>query len=137
MRTTKRSTTLIDANVILRYLIPDNTDQSRLAIEILENQTVFVSEAILLEVVYVLSSVYKQSREDIGDLLTVLFSSKSVQLSNKRAVLYAIDEYVLRSLAFADLLLYAYHVKDGYEIITFDKKLNKLIERYNQTEVTP
>lgn len=37
--------------------------------------------------------------------------------------------YTERNLDFPDCILYAYHIVRGYEIKTFDKKLNKLLSQ--------
>lgn len=39
-----------------------------------------------------------------------------------------IETYAEQNLDFPDCILYAYHKVKGYEVKTFDKKLNKLLE---------
>ncbi len=43
------------------------------------------------------------------------------------ALKLGIETYVEQHLDFPDCILYAYHKVKGYEVKTFDKKLNKLL----------
>lgn len=49
---------IVDANIILRYLLDDHADLSPKAAEILEQQTVTMPIEVACEVVYVLQKVY-------------------------------------------------------------------------------
>ncbi len=49
---------LIDANVVLRYLLDDHAELSVRAAEILEQHTVTLPIEVACEVVYVLQKVY-------------------------------------------------------------------------------
>lgn len=56
---------LIDANVVLRYLLDDHAELSAKAAEIIEQQTVTMTMEVACEVVYVLQKVYAVKRKDI------------------------------------------------------------------------
>lgn len=119
---------IVDANIVLRYLIPDNVVSSNLAVEILEKNKIVLLETVVMEVIFVLQKVYKITRRDIAEELLDFCKSEGVQVENEKIVLYAIKQYGIKNLDFVDLLLYSYHVHAGYEVITFDKDLNKLID---------
>ncbi len=59
---------LIDANVILRYLLNDEPSMSTKAKEIIA-QGAYTKTEIIAEVVYVLSGVYSASRNDIREYI--------------------------------------------------------------------
>jgi len=52
----------VDTNYIIRYLVNDNIEMADIAEEILTSKNVFISNEILVEVVYVLLGVYKISK---------------------------------------------------------------------------
>ncbi len=54
--------TRMDTNYIVRYLINDNIEMADIAEDILTNKSVFISNEILAEVVYVLFGVYGVSK---------------------------------------------------------------------------
>ena len=117
---------LIDANVILRYLLNDHPKMSRQAKDIVESGA-YTKPEIIAEVVYVLKGVYQASRDDIR-IYTQEFL-RSVQCIEGEAVLYAVNLYAETSLDFVDCLLIAYHVLNKETVFTFDKKLNKYLTK--------
>ncbi|QSQ10284.1 hypothetical protein H0A61_02685 [Koleobacter methoxysyntrophicus] len=48
---------IVDANIVLRYLLDDAEELSEKAAEILENNEVFLPNEVIAEVVYVLEKV--------------------------------------------------------------------------------
>ncbi|MEA2029608.1 MAG: PIN domain-containing protein [Campylobacterota bacterium] len=117
--------TRIDTNYIIRYLINDNEEMANIAEELLTTQEVFIANEIFAEVVYVLSGVYKISKENIAFQLSELIRFKNINTSNQEVLLKALDIFQDKNLDFVDCLLCAYSKEDT--IITFDKKLNKCI----------
>ena len=60
--------TLIDTNVILRYLIDDDEEQSLIAEHLIDGGA-WTTPEVLAEMTWVLGSVYRQSRKRIGSAL--------------------------------------------------------------------
>ncbi len=64
---------LVDANVVLRYLLDDHEELSPKAADILERHAVTLPMEVGCEVVYVLQKVYaverKEIQQQLGDLL--------------------------------------------------------------------
>jgi len=56
---------IVDANVILRYILGDHAELSARSRIVIDENTIVVPIEVLSEVVYVLSSVYKVERQDI------------------------------------------------------------------------
>jgi predicted nucleic acid-binding protein len=59
---------LIDANVVLRYLLGDHPQMSEEDRQIIE-EGAFILPEVIAEVVYVLIGVYKIERDEVGRIL--------------------------------------------------------------------
>ena len=73
----------LDTNVLVRYLVEDAVSQSRRATTLIEeaiarNDQLFISDIVMCEMVWVLSSAYRFSRTEIVDALAGLLRAKSV-----------------------------------------------------------
>ena len=117
----------IDTNYIIRYLVNDDVEMADVAEEILTTKSVFISNDILAEVVYVLMGVYQIPKIDVADRLLELLNFDNILVSDKNIINKAFKIFKDRNLDFVDCLLCAYSKKD--EIVTFDRKLNKCIAR--------
>jgi len=117
----------IDTNYIIRYLVNDDVEMADVAEEILTTKSVFISNEILAEVVYVLMGVYQIPKIDVADRLLELLNFDNILVSDKNIINKAFKIFKDRNLDFVDCLLCAYSKKD--EIVTFDRKLNKCIAR--------
>ena len=117
---------IVDANIVLRYLLNDTKDLADKATEILENNVVFIPNEVMAEIVYVLEKVYKVERKVIYSSLIELLEYKNIEMSDFSLINEALAVYSERKLDFVDTLLYAYNKIADHEIYTFDKKLNTL-----------
>lgn len=116
---------LIDANVILRYLLDDHEDLSPKAAQILESSEAVLLPEVACEVVYVLQKVYKVSRPQIQEHLSALVISQLVHVAQTDVLLQALQCYAETALDFVDALLWAHHAVAREEVLTFDKGLSK------------
>lgn len=48
---------IVDTNIILRYLLQDNEELSKKAIEIIDNNKIFIPTEVIVEASYVLKKV--------------------------------------------------------------------------------
>ncbi|BBW97681.1 PIN domain-containing protein [Geobacillus sp. FSL W8-0032] len=119
---------IIDANIILRYLLNDHDDLSAKAATMIENNKVLLLKEVVVEVVYVLEKVYNVTHAEISDTLLELFKYDNIDVDDIEVLEEALILFGKRRLDFVDTLLYAYHKVKGYEVCTFDKKLNKVLE---------
>ena len=124
----------IDANICLRYLLGDHVILSPKAKELIEQNTVEVPIEILCEVVYVLKGHYKIERQNIAVTLKGFFVKTRCILQHKKAVFLALDYFGSNNLDFTDCLLAGYNEIEKDEIFTFDSKLQKLLDRIQQSE---
>ena len=116
--------TILDANVILRYLlndIPDMAEEARAGIMAGASTTV----EVLAEVVYVLAGVYGAERQAIASTLGSFLLE--VDVPHRAALEYAIRLYGRCSLDFVDCVLAGYHYAEKMDVMTFDRKLKKVL----------
>lgn len=118
---------LLDANMILRYLLNDNEDMANEVEAIISESSVNVTIEVVAEVVYVLKGVYSIERNTIKNSLLVFLSE--VQSNDMEVLKTGLQVYAEENIDFVDCILYAYNKVNGYEIKTFDKKLNHLLKR--------
>lgn len=117
--------TLIDANVILRFLIGDNEEMLATAKAAIESGKTYTLPAILAEVVYVLHGHYEVERDVIRDSLTHLLDLVSIK--HPEVIISALNYYADRNIDFVDGIMISRARLLGEDVLTFDKKLNKLI----------
>ncbi len=116
---------MLDTNMILRYLLNDNEKMASEAEAIIKKGDVLVGIEIIAETVYVLKGVYSVGRKEIAESLLAFLGE--VHAAEMGVLKLGIKTYAESSLDFPDCILYAYNREKGYEIKTFDKKLNKLL----------
>ena len=127
----QKNTIIIDANVILRYLLKDNEKFYKEA-EALFNDVfsgkkrIWIMHSVIAEVVYVLLKLYSAPRKEIAEVLTEFMKIKGVKVQDKEIFFHAFKIFEKKNLDFVDCLLCAYSKK--YQVISFDKKLNKCIK---------
>ncbi len=120
---------IVDANVILRYLLDDHAELSAKAADIIEQQVVILPMEAACEVVYVLQKVYAVERKEIQRQLESLLHETLVSMEKPTVFLKGLECYSASKLDFVDALLWAYHVVEKELVFTFDDKLNKYLQR--------
>ena len=116
---------LIDANVVLRYMLHDDEDQF-LAAERAIREGAHLLPEVLAEIVYVLQGVYSVPRTEIASRLQLLVDE--VQTEHPEALRSALQIFGLNKLDFVDCLLVAYNNNLGDKVASFDRKLNRLLQ---------
>jgi predicted nucleic acid-binding protein len=126
---------VFDANIVLRHLTGGPGERARrerkIAARLLAdieggNESGSVSDAVLAEMVFILSSSrhYGLSREHVADLLLPILSLPGIQLSNRRAVLSALSLWVEEGpLSFVDALALCLARANDAQLATFDERL--------------
>lgn len=117
---------LIDANVILRYLLNDIEEMANEAEKIIKFGAFTVPE-VIAEVVYVLKSVYKVERREISNAILEIL--KEIEIEHKNVINEAVKIFSETNLDFVDCILIAYSKFENVEIFSFDKKLNNKLKK--------
>lgn len=119
---------LVDTNIILRYLLNDIPEQSEIARLELKKDNVKILTQVVAEVIYVLSKIYKINRKEISENLLKIFSLDGVIVENEEIVVFAVAEYGNSKLDFVDELLYANSKIRGTMVKTFDSSLQEKLD---------
>lgn len=123
--------TLIDTNILLRFLLQDHDVLSKKVNEIIDKHNVVCLNGVIYEVIHVLQSVYQIERKIIADNLLILLKDDIILGENKAVIIQALQVYQETSLDFIDCLLIAYRLIDNHDILSFDKKLINYLKRHD------
>lgn len=128
-RNNKSLISLIDTNVILRYLLKDDENLYQEAKQIFDKlitgeKKAILKEIVFCEIVFVLKDFYGVNKEDIVDSLTRLLSYTNL-MADKKVLFEALRLYKEHNLHIVDCILGAEANINKYNLTTFDKKLNQ------------
>ncbi len=132
------NTLLADTNLIIRYLISDDKKLFQKAKDIFDkvhngSTKLIIETYVITEVIYVLSSFYKVPKEEITTTLLDLISYRGI-VTDKELIAKALRIYSSTNLHIVDSLLAAQSIIGHHDIATFDKELEKFVERAKVTE---
>ena len=117
---------IVDANVVLRYLMKDHKRLYRESRQIIEERKLFIPAEVIAEIVYVLEKVYEIPRSNISDALKKLFNYPNITTSEIDILYESLTIYDEKKIDFVDALLVSYHRVYNHIIHSFDKKVNQL-----------
>jgi len=114
---------ILDTNAILRFVLADHPDMARQTQACIQENAVLIPIEVIAEMVYVLSGVYKVTRDEIKSLVSRLLQTRHIHTPNDMLILRAMEFYAETDLDFVDCLMLGYRKVCGYDVLTFDKKL--------------
>ena len=126
----------LDTNVLLRYLVQDDPTQSPKASEVIERRLSkenpgFVSLVCVLEIVWILGSLYKRSRGQIADHVEMLLAADTLEVQNEQEVYQAVVALRNGSGTFQDALIGALGAWRGCSAtVTFDQNAAKRLNGF-------
>ena len=133
----------LDANVILRYLTRDDAAKAQACYELFQRvqrgeEELAACEAIVVEVVYVLSSPrlpYRLDPEQIRARLLPILELRGLKLPHKRVCLRALEVYASTpALDFEDALAVAHMEQLGItRIVGYDRDFDR-VAGFRRTE---
>ena len=118
---------LVDANVILRFLLNDDAEMAEQAKKVISGQKVTLRHEVIAEIVYVLQKIYGLPRGEISTVLTQFISLENVETEHMDVLSEAFRVFARKNLDFVDCLLYAFNSIKNYSVFSFDKGLNALL----------
>ncbi len=126
-----KNTCVVDANVILRYLLADQPDHFRKADQFMGQVKVgevgaFIPEGVIIECVYVLLKFYKVPRPEIAESLVGILNYKGVINENRRLLIKSLRLFQEKNVDIGDAMVYTLSKEYGWSYFTFDKDLKKL-----------
>lgn len=126
----------LDTNVLLRYLVQDDPAQSFRATEIIERRLTrrdpgFVSLVSILEIVWVLGTLYKRSRLEIADHVEMILAADTLEVQNEQEVYEAVVALRNGTGTFEDALIGGLGVWRGCSAtLTFDQNAAKRLNGF-------
>ena len=111
--------TAVDTNVIVRLLTYDDIKQATQASSIFATEEVWIAKTVLLETVWVLSSLYGFGEKNVRGAIALLLGLPNVRMEDRAAVDQALS-LVDHGLEFADALHLA-SAPDGARFVSFDR----------------
>ena len=117
----------LDTNILLRYLAQDDPVQSLRATEIItqqlsEQEPGFVSLVTILEVFWVLKSIFKRSRQNLASDIEKLLSADTLEVQNEQEVYNGVVALRTGAGSFEDALVGSLGIWRGCSTtLTFDE----------------
>ena len=121
----------IDTNILVRFLVADDEYQAKTVYHIFKKaesnkEELFVPYVVMLELIWVLESVYEISRNDILDSISELLLMPIFEFEKLTALQEFIPLAQKSKYDLSDLLIGISAKNSGCEnVITFDKKASK------------
>lgn len=124
----------VDTNIFLRYFTQDQHAQAQKCFELFQRVKrkeiqLTTSEAVLAEVVYVLTSprVYNQPRTNIRTLLMPMLNLTNLKIPNRQVLIRALELYANSNLDFEDALSVAHMEKRELQtILSYDRHFDRV-----------
>ena len=119
----------LDTNVVLRYLLRDDPKQARKAKALIDrldrdDELGYVSDVVLCEIVWVLTSAYGFGRHEVAAVLAQLIAARQLTFDSTDRLLRAIRAFDAGKGDFADYVIREHARASGCDAIrTFDKAL--------------
>jgi predicted nucleic-acid-binding protein len=121
---------LLDANVIIRFLIGDNEKLLKRSVEYFgqiekgEIKVEILSE-VVMEVFFVLTKFYKIPKKEVISDLKVILSLEGVVNKDKIILFETLNILESKNIDFVDALICAKSKLQGYGKLSFDNDLDK------------
>jgi predicted nucleic-acid-binding protein len=116
----------VDTNVLVRLVARDDSKQVSAA-ESFVARGAWVSHVVLVEAVWVLTSVYELEAPAIATAVEMLLNHRDLTIQDSDAVRAALEQYRAKPVSFSDCLVLEMARKAGHlPLGTFDRDLAKL-----------
>ena len=123
----------IDTNILVRYLVQDAPVQAAIVNKLMarcedDEDEIWIAQITLCEMVWVLESCYKFSKQEILKVFNALFEITQIKMENSAIVYEALSDYKKHKKSdFADCLIGKNNRVHGCSsTYTFDKGASKL-----------
>jgi len=126
-----RSTFVVDANVILRYLIADHDEHFVRAKELMDqvregDAHAFIGEGVLVECVFVMLKVYGVPRAEVANKLLGILAYRGIVATDRQVLIDALRLFQAHNVDIVDALVVATAQRQGWQPFSFDDDIRKL-----------
>ena len=118
----------LDTNVLVRYLAQDDPVHSPRATQIITRRLTgeepgFVSLITIIELVWVLKSLYKRSRQEVASDIEMVLAADTLEVQNEQEVYHAVVALRNGTGSFEDALIGSLGIWRRCSVtLTFDEK---------------
>jgi predicted nucleic acid-binding protein len=118
---------ILDANLIIRYLVEDDKKKVDAIEKLFKSDINFIlTDVTISEIIWVLISYYKQKKQSIINKIASLIHLPNIK-SNKVLIVRALEFYKKFDIDWIDAYISAYAVENKIkEIYSYDKDLDKI-----------
>jgi predicted nucleic acid-binding protein len=121
---------LLDANVLVRFLVQDDPKQSKASTALFERAErgevrLHLDSLAVGETVYVLMGRYGRNRTEIATVLLAVIHNAGVETSDADSVTDALQRFGSVNVDFADAWLAALAAHSERDVASFDRDLDK------------
>ena len=121
---------LLDANVLVRFLVQDDPRQSAAATALFEKserrEVVLILDALVVaEVVYVLMGPYGRTRIEVVNVLLAIIQNAGIETMDKEVVADALRRFAAINVDFSDAWMAARAAQLGHAVVSFDRDFDK------------
>lgn len=123
---------VIDANVIMRFLLADHPDQSERSKALFTRlrdgtETAFLPEIVVCDTVWTLQSFYKWPTDRIRRFIEDLVTLRGIRMARRPIVLQALYLFAEQDIDFSDALIAAEMLQAGWEeIYSYDRDFDRV-----------
>jgi predicted nucleic acid-binding protein len=121
---------LLDANVLVRFLVQDDLRQGAAATVLFEKAErgearLHLDALAVAESVYVLMGRYSRARADVANVLLAVIRNLGVETKEEEVVTDALQRFGALNVDFADAWLAAQAARHGFPVASFDRDFDK------------
>ena len=121
---------LLDANVLVRFLVQDDPKQSSAAAALFEKAErrevlLHLDALVVAETVYVLIGRYGRSRTEVANVLLALIQNAGIETMEAEVVTDALHRFAAFNVDFSDAWLAARASRLRRPVASFDRDLDK------------
>ena len=122
----------LDTNIVVRYIVQDDPAQCKKVNDLMENKLTsrepgFIALVVLIEVIWVLESSYRQPKSLILKVLRSLLATRQLMVERADIVHKASSLYEAASADFSDAVIVLMTQDSGCtDCFTFDKKARRM-----------
>lgn len=115
---------LIDTNIIIRLLVPEDEVLTKKAEAFVRQHRCYITSIVFAETIFVLRSFYRYPKQKIL-LLKYFLDVQQFEVEDKKLNFQALERYCTTSLGFVDAWLLEKSKLSKLKLLTLDRKLAK------------
>lgn len=124
----------LDTNILARFLLGDIIEQSQTVLDIFKKAKnseykLFIIPEVLIELNYVLKSIYKLQKEDITFEFRKILNFSFIDCLSEETISNALDLFQNNNISFEDAYFISHCLLNELEFFSFDEKANKVYKK--------